>query len=221
VRRLAALLTALLAAGALAMAAPEDKARFGNAPLGQGWFPIVIVEVIGPGQAPGWTAVEVVECVRGDHIEGRWQASLGSFPARPGDRLLLFYARSRDSGRIIFPLHTFEANEENVRYVRAHMAAGPRTRWIQFPLLMLAILGAPLAGLTAIIFRQPRVGLWGMAAAVAAALVYETGVPKNTAVRADWLLITPALCGAALMTAVARHLRRRATMSPSSPRDPK
>ncbi|MCC7235262.1 MAG: hypothetical protein IT163_08160 [Bryobacterales bacterium] len=215
------LLAVLLTLSALAAAAPEGKAPFAKAPLGQGWFPIVIVEVIGPGQAPGWTAVDVVEAVRGDHIEGRWQASLGAFPARPGDRLLLFYARSRDSGRIIFPQHTFEANEENVRFVRTHMAAGPRTRWIQFPLLVLAILGAPLAGLTAIIFRKPRVGLWGLAAALAAALAYETGVPKNTSVRADWLLITPALCGAALMVAVSHYLRRRATTSPSSPRDPR
>ena len=125
-----------------------------RAPLANGWFPIVIVEVTGAGQAPGWTAVDVVEVVRGDHIEGRWQASLGGLMPHKGDRLLLFYARSRDSGRILLPLHTYDANDENVRYVRTHMAAGPRTRLVQFPLLIIAIVGTPLAGLCAIIFRK-------------------------------------------------------------------
>ena len=169
------LLTALFAFTLAASAVPLEKA-----PLGDGWFPIVIVEVTGPGQAPGWTAVEVVEAVRGDRIEGAWQASLGGFPARRGDRLLLFYARSRDSGRILLPLHTYEANDENVRFVRTKMAMGPRTRLVQFPLLILAIVGAPVMGLTAIIFSKPSIGVWGVAAALAAAAFYETGVPRHT-----------------------------------------
>lgn len=209
------LLTALFAFTLAASAVPLEKA-----PLGDGWFPIVIVEVTGPGQAPGWTAVEVVEAVRGDHIEGAWQASLGGFPARRGDRLLLFYARSRDSGRILLPLHTYEANDENVRFVRTKMAMGPRTRLVQFPLLIIAIIGAPLAGLTAIIFRKPGIGVWGVAAGLAAGLAYETGVPKHTNIRADWLMMVPALLGSALMIVIARHRARAATTSPSSTPDP-
>lgn len=191
-----------------------------RAPLSDGWFPIVIVEVVGPGQAPGWTAVDVVEVVRGDHIDGRWQASLGAVMAHRGDRLLLFYARSRDSGRIILPLHTYEANDENVRYVRTHMTAGPRTRWIQFPLLVIAIIGAPVAGLTAIIFRKSSIGIIGVVVGLAAGLVYETGVPRQTNIRADWLMMIPALIGAALMTVVARFRERAATTQPSSRQDP-
>lgn len=209
------LLPALFAFACCAAAVPLDKA-----PLANGWFPIVVAEITGAGQAPGWTAVEIVEVVRGDHIEGTWQASLGGFPARRGDRLLLFYARSRDSGRILLPLHTYEANDENVRYVRTHMAAGPRTRWVQFPLLIVAIVGAPLMGLTAIVFRKPMVGVWGVAAALAAAAAYETGVPRHTNIRADWLLMTPAIAGAVLMIVVARFRARAATKEPSSPPDP-
>lgn len=191
-----------------------------RAPLANGWFPIVIVEVTGAGQAPGWTAVEVVKVVRGDFIEGRWQASLGGVSAHKGDRLLLFYARSRDSGRILLPLHTYEATDENVRYVKTHMAAGPRTRWVQFPLLAFAIVGAPLAGLSAIIFRKPAAGAWGVAVALAAAAFYETGVPKQTHIRAEWMLMIPAIAGAMLMTVVARYLQRAARTQPSSPADP-
>lgn len=206
---------ALLVLAAGTFAAPLDKA-----PLADGWFPIVIVEVTGTGQAPGWTAVEVVEVVRGDQIEGRWQASLGGIMPHRGDRLLLFYARSRDSGRILLPLHTYEANDENVRYVRTHMAAGPRSRWVQFPLLILAIVGAPVMGLTAIIFSKPSIGVWGVAAALAAAALYETGVPRHTNIRADWVLMAPAITGAALMIVVAWFRCRAATTQPSSTTDP-
>ncbi|MEP7364871.1 MAG: hypothetical protein ABI972_16580 [Acidobacteriota bacterium] len=209
------LLLAVVLFAACALAVPLDKA-----PLADGWFPIVIVEVTGPGQAPGWTAVDVVEVVRGDHIEGRWQASLGAGMPHVGDRLLLFYARSRDSGRIILPLHTYEANDENVRYVRTHMAAGPRSRWIQFPFLVIAIVGAPLAGLSAIIFRKSIIGIAGIAVGIAVGLAYETGVPRQTHIRADWLMMIPALFGAALMTIVAWYRERAVTTLPSSPTDP-
>jgi len=206
---------ALLLLVPYALAVPLERA-----PLADGWFPIVVVEVIGAGQAPGWTTVEVVEVIRGDHIEGQWQASLGGLRPLRGDRLLLFYARSRDSGRILLPLHTYEANDENVRYVRQHMAAGPRTRWVQFPLLVIAIVGAPLAGLSAIIFRKSSVGVVGVAVGLAAALAYETGVPRQTNIRADWMMMIPALLGVVLMTIVARFRERSTTKSPSSPPDP-
>jgi hypothetical protein len=187
-----------------------------QAPLGDGWFPVAEVEVLGASATPGLTRVRTVERFRGDWLNGEWLAAWPDRRPRAGERLILFYARSRDSARVLLPLHTYEATEENRRYLRQHLVAGPRTRLVQFPLLIWAIVGGPLTGLCAVFFRWRVLGVAGFLSALTAALVYETGVPRLTNIRVDWLLLGPALLVTAALAGIAWF--RRPPASKPGPR---
>ena len=187
-----------------------------QAPLGNGWFPIAAVEVLGDSRTPGLTRVRSLERLRGDALNGEWLAAWSDRKPAPGERLILFYARSQDSARVLLPLHTYPATEANLTYVRTHMVAGPRTRLIQFPLLIWIIVGAPVLALCAVFFRQRLFGIVAVATGIAGALIYETGVPRFTDIRVDWLLIFPALLIAAALAAFAWF--RRPLASPPGPR---